>query len=82
MSAQLYAAAVTDHPDIPAHIATGGFGTLRDWLRRHVYTHGAKFTANEVMRQATGEEVSIQPYVDYLWRKYQPLYQLERQGLP
>jgi carboxypeptidase Taq len=82
MSAQLYAAAVTAHPDIPAHIATGGFGTLRDWLRRHVYTHGAKFTANEVMRQATGEEVSIQPYVDYLWRKYRPLYQLERQGLP
>jgi carboxypeptidase Taq len=77
MSAHLYAAAVAAHPEIPAQIATGEFGTLRGWLQRNVYQHGAKFTANEVMRRATGEGISIQPYLDYLWRKYQPLYRLD-----
>ncbi len=76
MSAQLYAAAVAAHPEIPARLATGEFGTLQTWLRTNVYRHGAKFTAGELMRRATGQEMSIEPYVDYLWRKNQPLYQL------
>jgi carboxypeptidase Taq len=77
MGAQLYAAAVAAHPQIPAQIASGKFSTLLHWLQQNVYLHGGKFTANELMRRATGQEISIQPYLDYLWRKYQPLYGLE-----
>ena len=77
MSAQLHAAAVAAHPEIPAQIAAGELGTLRGWLRQNVYEHGAKHTASEVIRRATGEALSVQPYFDYLWRKYQPLYQLD-----
>ena len=61
----------------PAQIAGGEFGTLRGWLRENIYQHGAKFTAAEVMQRATGQPMSIEPYMDYLWNKYQPLYRLE-----
>ncbi|MEO8178031.1 MAG: carboxypeptidase M32 [Deltaproteobacteria bacterium] len=77
MSAQLYAGAIAAHPEIPEQIANGKFETLRYWLRDNVYVHGAKFTANEVMRRATGSDVSIEPYVEYLNRKYRPLYALD-----
>jgi carboxypeptidase Taq len=77
MSAQLHAAAMAAHPAIAAEIARGRFGMLLGWLQQNVYVHGAKFSANQVMRSATGKEISISPYVDYLWRKYQPLYQLD-----
>jgi carboxypeptidase Taq len=77
MSAQFYDAALRAHPGIPEQIRAGRFDTLRGWLTTNVYQHGAKLTADEVIRQATGQPMTIEPYLDYLWRKYQPLYQLE-----
>jgi carboxypeptidase Taq len=77
MSAQFFDAAVKANPAIPAQIVSGEFGTLRGWLRENVYQHGAKFTAAEVIQNATGSPMSIEPYMAYLWRKFQPLYGLQ-----
>ncbi len=77
MSAQFFDAAVAATPSLPDEIAAGRFGSLHAWLRDNVYQHGAKFTAAEILERATGRGMSIQPYLDYLWRKYQPLYGLE-----
>jgi len=83
LSAQFFARAVKAHPGIPDDIRRGEFGALHAWLRENIYRHGAKFTAAELVQRVTGGPLSIQPYLDYLWRKYQPLYGLreeERQG--
>ncbi len=83
LSAQFFAAACKAHPEIPAQIAQGRFDVLRGWLRDHVYQHGAKFTADEIVQRATGGPMQTGPYLDYLWGKYQPLYGLreeERSG--
>lgn len=77
MSAQFFDAAVAARPSIPDEIARGEFGPLLGWLREHVHRHGAKFTAAETIERATGRPMTIEPYMDYLWRKYQPLYGLE-----
>jgi len=77
MSAQFYAAALRAHPEIPEQVRTGRFDTLRSWLTTNVYQHGMKLTAAEVIQRATGGPMTIEPYLDYLWRKYQPLYGLE-----
>src|SRR5262249_29101749 len=82
LSAQVFDAAVAAHPEIPSQIATGRFDTLREWLRVNVYQHGAKFTAAEVVERATGRAMTIEPFVGYLWRKYQPLYSLDAQDSP
>jgi len=76
LSAQFYAAAVGAHPDIPRQITRGEFATLHGWLRENIYQHGMKFTADEIVRRATGGPMSIEPYLQYLWTKYQPLYDL------
>ena len=80
LSAQFFAAAVKAVPAIPAQIEAGEFGALHAWLRDHVYQHGAKFTAAELVERATGGPMSIEPYMAYLWNKYQPLYDLEAVG--
>ncbi len=76
LSAQFHAAAVRAVPGIPAAIERREFDALHGWLREHVYRHGAKFTAAELVPRATGEALRIEPYLDYLWGKYQPLYGL------
>jgi carboxypeptidase Taq len=76
LSAQFYDAALRAHPEIPREIGEGRFATLKAWLGKNLYRHGRKFTAEEIVRRATGEAMTIKPYVAYLGRKYGELYDL------
>ena len=76
MSGQFYAAALHAHPEIPAEIARGQFGTLLGWLQQNIYRHGSKLTASELIQRVTGGPLSIEPYVRYLRTKYGELYEL------
>jgi carboxypeptidase Taq len=79
LSAQFYAAAVKSHPAIPEEVRRGQFANLREWLRENLYRHGSKFTADELVRKVAGGPLSIEPYLDYLWGKYQPLHALREE---
>jgi carboxypeptidase Taq len=74
LSAQFHSAALSAHPEISGEIADGEFGTLRGWLNRHVHRHGRKFEPAELARRATGEPMTIAPYLAYLRGKYGELY--------
>ena len=76
LSAQFYAAAVKANPGIPAEIAAGEFTTLHGWLTKNLYRHGSKFTPNDLIKRATGEPMTMRPYLAYLRNKYGELYSL------
>ncbi len=76
LAAQFYAAALRAHPEIPGEIARGEFGTLLGWLRQNLYRHGSKFVPAEIVKRATGSDMSMKPYLDYLRSKYGELYRL------
>ena len=76
LSAQFYESARKAQPEIPDQIARGEFGTLHGWLKENIYQHGSKFTANEIVKRATGQELTIEPYIRYLRVKYGELYKL------
>ena len=76
LSAQFYAAALKAHPSIPQEIASGEFGTLHTWLRDNLYGHGSKFVPKDLVKRATGEAMTIRPYLGYLRAKYGALYRL------
>jgi carboxypeptidase Taq len=74
MGAQFFAAALRAHPEIPTEIEAGAFGTLREWLRVNVCTHGRARTADEIVLGATGQPLSSAPFLAYLRAKYGALY--------
>jgi carboxypeptidase Taq len=74
LSAQFYDAALRADPSIPDQIASGQFTPLHAWLQENIYQHGAKFTANELVKRATGQPLTIEPYIRYLRGKYGELY--------
>jgi len=76
LSAQFYEAATKAHPEILDQIARGEFSTLHAWLKENIYQHGSKFTANEIVKRATGQELTIEPYIRYLRTKYGELHKL------
>jgi carboxypeptidase Taq len=66
MSAQLWQALRTDLPDTDECVAAGDFGPLSEWLRDNIHRHGRKFDSRELLRRATGEELSVEPFLLYL----------------
>lgn len=76
LSAQFYTAAMKAHPDIPAQLAAGRFSMLHAWLTENLYRHGRKFMPDVLVRRATGEPMTMRPYMDYLRAKYGELYRL------
>ena len=80
LSAQFFEAARRRHPEIPDQIARGEFATLHDWLKDNLYQHGSKFTAAELVERATGGPMSVEPYMRYLWSKFQPIYGLREES--
>lgn len=76
MAAAFFEKAQQAHPDIPAQIAEGQFGTLHGWLRDNVYRHGSKYTATELLQHVLGQPLTIDPYIRYLRTKFGALYAL------
>ena len=76
LGAQFFSAACKAHAEIPSEIEKGEFTTLHNWLKENLYQHGSKYTAPEIIQRATGNPLSIEPYIDYLRTKYSGLYDL------
>ena len=76
LSAQFFERALQAHPQIPAEIAAGEFGTLHGWLKEQIYRHGRKYTPQELVERVTGGPLRIAPYIEYLRTKYGELYGL------
>ncbi len=74
MSAQFFAAATQALPDLEGQLARGEFAPLREWLTEQVYRHGATYFPDELIQRATGAKLSPKPFLDYLRKKYGPLY--------
>ncbi len=69
MAAQLWQQIRVDVPDVDERIERGDFGPLRDWLREHIHRHGRKFLQRELLRRATGQDLAVAPFLDYLRSK-------------
>jgi carboxypeptidase Taq len=76
IAAQVYAAALRAHPEIPEEMTHGRFETLRGWLAANIYRHGRKYTAQQLVQSISGAEIGIEPYIQYLRSKYGELYSL------
>ncbi len=76
LGALFYQAALDSHPSITKDISTGKFDRLHSWMREHIYQHGKKFTADELVMRTTGGVLTVEPYLAYLRTKFGELYAL------
>ncbi len=73
LAAQIYDAAADELP-LQKQVEDGEFAPLREWLRENVHSHGQRFTTDDLVREATGEELSADAFVEYVEEKYSSLY--------
>jgi len=70
IAAQLYEGLRSDLAGLDEEIAAGRFGSLFEWLRANVHSVGASVNAQELIKNATGRELSAQPWLRYAEAKY------------
>lgn len=76
-AAQFYNTAKKDILNLEKEIATGEFGHLREWLRKKIHIHGKMYSADELVREVTGEPLTSQYFIDYLKKKYGEIYKIK-----
>ena len=69
-ASQLMRAARAAHPSLDAELACGQYATLLGWLRQNIHAHGRRFSAPDLMREATGEPTEAKYHLEYLKRKF------------
>ncbi|MFC4550652.1 MULTISPECIES: carboxypeptidase M32 [Halorussus] len=77
LAAQLYDSIQDDVEDIDEKIAEGDFEPLHDWLTENVHRHGSRYTTDDLIERATGEEYTADHFLDYAKAKYGDLYELD-----
>jgi carboxypeptidase Taq len=73
-SAQYYAKARKDLPNLDADFAAGDFSRLLGWLRENIHQHGRRYLPADLCKKVTGEPLSAKPLLDYLKAKYAEIY--------
>ncbi len=75
-AAQFYETAVSQNPTIAAEMAQGETGALVGWLRDNIHVYGRKFTPSELVKMATDQPLSHEPFIRYAQDKFSTLYTL------
>ena len=77
IAGQLWQKANSDLPGLDEQIGSGELAPLRQWLRKNVHRHGAKFPTRELLARVVGGPIEVGPFVSYLKRKLGDVYELE-----
>jgi carboxypeptidase Taq len=73
-AAQLYAAIERENGSLTEEIANGNIGNLLKWLQKNIHQHGRYCTSEELCRQATGQALNTDYFIDYATKKYNTIY--------
>jgi carboxypeptidase Taq len=73
ISVQLWERATSELGDQDEAFERGEFGTLREWLRQHVYRWGRAFQPSELLERTVGGALDPEPYLAYLRDKVEAL---------
>jgi carboxypeptidase Taq len=76
MAAQFFAAAKKSIGDLDERLRRGEFTVLLDWLRENIHVHGQRYRAEELVRRVTGQPLGTTAFLDYVRRKFGPIYGL------
>ena len=74
IAAQLWYRVLALRPQLEEDFARGDFAWLLGWLRENIHTQGRRFGTLELVKRATGEDLSPKHLVRYLRERYGRLY--------
>jgi carboxypeptidase Taq len=81
-AAMLFRQARKDLPDLDQAIGQGNLLPLKGWLNDRVHRWGRQYTAAELIRRVTGQDLTPEPFIQDLEQKFGTLYQFSTTSSP
>lgn len=75
-SAQFYNAAKNSLENLEKNFSKGKFSQFREWLRANIHIHGKMYSAEELLKRITGENLNSHYFIDYIKNKYSEIYNI------
>ncbi len=73
-SGQILAKMTKEIPEWKLQISKGDFKQTKQWLTDNIYAYGNQFDPFDFIRNITGEEVNVKPFLEYLDKKFSNVY--------
>lgn len=70
MYAAQFMASIRQTMDVPAIIASGDMSPIFTWLQNNIWQHASQLSTNELVTQATGEELNPAHFKKHLKQRY------------
>jgi carboxypeptidase Taq len=70
LASQFFAKIKRELGDVHADIRRGKFDRIIGWLTEHIHSKGRLLSVSEVVTQATGRDIDVECYKEYLMGKY------------
>ncbi len=68
--------AIRDDLAVDALVREENFDPIHEWMTENVHRHGQRYPTPELIEEATGQELSAEPFVEYAREKFETLYDL------
>lgn len=75
-AAMLFQKAGEDMPSLNSYIAQGNLIPLKEWLNDRIHRHGRQYTSEELIKNATGQTLRAEPFLQSLQNKMDEVYGL------
>jgi carboxypeptidase Taq len=76
LATQVWDAMADDVGDVDGLVRRGEFEPIREWMTEAIHRHGQRYRPQELVRRATGQEITAEPFVEYVTEKFGSLYDL------
>ncbi|MDA0738888.1 MAG: carboxypeptidase M32 [Nitrospirae bacterium] len=73
-AAMLFKKAGEDLPSLNSDIAQGNLIPLKEWLNDRIHRHGRHYTSEKLIKNATGQTLSAEPFLQSLRTKMEEVY--------
>lgn len=73
-SAQFFAKALEDMPNMYSQFEVGDFSGILGWLRKNIHSEAQRFRAKDLQQRISGQPLSHKPLVEYMNKKYGEIY--------
>jgi carboxypeptidase Taq len=68
--------AIREDLDVDELVREQNFDPIHEWMTENVHEQGQRYTTPELIERATGQELSAEPFVEYVRGKFEDLYDL------
>ena len=70
VASQLFSSLEAARPEVRSEISRGEFGNINKWLEENVWSHGSRYSVQELMQKVTGKKLNAETFITHLKNRY------------